>query len=791
MKQIISIMLLVTAFVEAAAQADLQADSIIALEEVIVTAQQREQRVLDIPITLSTVSAKMLENTATRDLEQFAGLVPGLNIRIQTPHRPTFVIRGVTSDEVNLTDQPRVSVYYNQVPTSRSTMAVTELYDLERVEVLKGPQGTLFGRGAYLGAINFITQKPTADFGGYLSAGLGNYGMTEVQGAINIPILKDKLLVRATGIYSYQDGYVKNLSGGPGIDNGLNGKNTFGGRFSATYMPIKDLKIDLLVNYQKDDNPGTAFMSKLYPNSKGESDIFKYEASLDPNKKWFNKRDVLLSSLNIKYNISENSYLTSITSIVNNTVDHHYDGDGTIAPAIDMSEAYDMKQFTQELRYNFSLNDKLSGVIGSSYWREGGDYTWGFDPDEQYMVYPLMSMFGLPAEMVPPMITPDGKAYPMAALPGMLIDSPYDLPLPTDHHEQIDNGATSQAFDLFADATYRITPQLSATAGLRATYESFEATRTVSHSGSPSALGMLLGFAPNLFSAETDYPTIKESAWAFTCRAGLKYDITPLSNVYAGYSRGHRPKVMQYRTTPFVPYIPVGGQVFFSAEKEVLNAEGVHSFDAGFKWSAQHRYWFDAGIFYQRYNDFQTSRIYSITGEPQSGYVIDDAGKATSYGAEITAKAALCKYLDVFGNYAYIHARFDDKDANGYMQEYAGNTFRLTPENSFSIGFDAKANLTDKLQVIFTPTYAWKSHIFFEDSNDSQYPDLEQNAYGLLNVNLAFRFSELNLTLSAFASNLTGEKYIIGAGNTGMMFGVPTFVPGAPRMIGAKLRWNF
>ncbi|MDR3061338.1 MAG: TonB-dependent receptor, partial [Dysgonamonadaceae bacterium] len=168
----------------------------------------------------------------------------------------------------------------------------------------------------------------------------------------------------------------------------------------------------------------------------------------------------------------------------------------------------------------------------------------------------------------------------------------------------------------------------------------------------------------------------------------------------------------------------------------------------------------------------------------------------TSYGAELTAKAALTDFLELFGNYSYIHARFDDKDSEGHPQEYAGNTFRLTPENSFSIGIHAKANLSGKFQALFTPSYSWKSAIWFEDSNELQPADptlarLEQNAYGLLNANLAIKYLPGGITLSLFAHNLLGEKYLIGAGNTGMMFGVPTYVPGAPRMFGAGLKYAF
>ena len=742
--------------------------AVISLEPVVVTAQHREQQLLDIPTSITSVSARMLEDTHTTTMEQLSALVPGLNVFVQTPHRPSLSIRGLTSDEVSPTAQPRVSVYYNNVPTSRASMALAELYDMERVEVMKGPQGTIFGRGSQIGAISFITKKPTADFGGYLSAGMGSHATTEVEGAVNVPVVNNKLMFRAAGIYSYNDGYVKNLSGGR-----LNGKNTFGGRFSVTYLPVENFSLGLVLNYQKDDNPGTAFMSKRYPNSNGISDIFSYEASFDEGKKWFNKRDVFGTTLSAKYYFNENNYLTSITSFHTNTVDHRWDGDGTIAPAIDMAEYDDAKQFTQELRFNFSLNSKLNGFAGVSYWHEKVEQKYWFGPDEQYMAYLL---FQMPEYM----INQDGSlGYPMTALPDLGIPAMAPLvgrPIPNNHQEESKSGATNQAADFFVDFTYELLPKLSATAGIRGTYEQFNTTREAYTIGeTPSMLGYLTGAAPNFFFAPTPYKKISKDFWSVTYRANLTYKINASSNVFAGYAKGRRPNVLQFSA---------------AGESEVMNAENVHSFDLGYKWSTQQRFWFDVNLFYQLYNHFQTSKW------DGANYLVADAGKATSYGVELTAKAALTNYLELFGNYNYIHATFDDEDSDGNPQEYAGNTFRQTPRNSFLIGLNAKADVSPNLQLVFTPSYSWKSHLWFEDSNAMQPEDpslarLEQDAYGLLNVNLAANIKPLRLTLSVYAHNLLDEKYIVGAGNTGMMFGVPTYVPGTPRTIGAKLLWRF
>lgn len=151
------------------------------LEPVTVTAQKREQQLLDIPEAITAVSASTIENSNITDLSLLSEFVPGLFIREQGANRPTFVIRGVTSDEVSPSAQPRISVYYNNVPINRASAASVELFDMEQVEVLRGPQNTLFGRGAQAGAIDFISKKPVNTTEGYITAGTGNYAEKEVR----------------------------------------------------------------------------------------------------------------------------------------------------------------------------------------------------------------------------------------------------------------------------------------------------------------------------------------------------------------------------------------------------------------------------------------------------------------------------------------------------------------------------------------------------------------------------------------------------------------------------------
>ena len=755
-------------------------EMVIELEQVTITSQHGEQRLLDISAAITAIGAITLESANVVSMEQLAGFVPGLNILTQTPGRPNLVIRGLTSDEVSPTAQPRVSVYLNHAPISRATMAVTELYDMERVEVMKGPQGTLFGRGSQAGAISFITKKPNNNFGGYLTAGVGNYGMMQFEGALNVPFYKigtnslshgeSWAKARIAGIYSYREGYVKNTSGGT-----LNDKNTLGARFSMSFTPKNNnFKADLMLNYQKDDNAGTAFISKTFPNANGETDIFKYLATLDENKEFYNKREVFATILNARYHTGEKNYFSSITSYIQNSANSRFDGDGSAAPAIDMEEIVHAKQVMQEMRYNFSYGNRFTGIAGASFWRENVNHRYLFTLDEQYIA-PMM-MQSLMPELIPAdyALFVNNKPQPLLSLvvPGELVGSNHQFvyfDLPSVHVEENYTEAVNSAYDLFFDASHEIIPKLIITAGVRATFEKFSITNRARFvEGEPSMLGSMnpANPYPNFFFKPIDHPVRKETFSSFTWRAIIKYDLNDHSSMYAGYSKGHKPNVLQYNSQGIY---------------ELIKPETLHSFDAGYRMVSE-RLMFDVSLYFQLYRDFQSWKWEGMD------YLQEGIDRATSYGVELSGKYFWNTHLNIFGNYAFAMATFDDRDNDGRPQLNAGNKFRLCPKNSFLIGFNLNFDVTGNIQIALTPTYAWKSHIFFEDANDK---GIEQDAYGLLNANLAIRFKQRGLSVSLFGSNIIGEKYLIGAGNMGAMFGVPTFVPGAPRMMGAKITFKF
>ena len=691
------------------------------------------------------------------ELGSLSEFVPGLYIREQGANRPSFVIRGLTSEEVSASAQPRVSVYNNNVPINRANGASVELFDMERVEVLKGPQNTLFGRGAQTGAVHFISKMPVNTTEGNITAGYGSYNQKEFRATVNVPLIEDKLFVRAAGIYSARDGYVENTFGGT-----LNGKNTVAGRFSARFLPQWNHKIDLVLNYQKDDTPGIAFMSKQFPNTNGVTDVFSGTASLEQGKNLGTGKDFFDATLNYKYYINENTSWSSITSYRKGNSNARWDGDGTASAAIDMAETSGADQFYQEIRGNFSQNSRLIGSLGASYWREKADQKYWFSPNEQQFA----SLFFLQ----PPMpVSPDGQPIVIAAIPNDPMLGPLaGMPLPINHQEENRSYATNQSAEVFMDVTNQLTRKLFVNVGVRGVYDMYKLNNeAVFLSGDPSVLGFLTGSSPNLFFKPSAMQEISKNTFSVTGKAGLQYKFNEYGNIFANYSRGRRPNVLQFTST---------------GEKQILDAEILNNFDAGFKASIFERVFVDVVGFYQIYKDFQS---YAWVN---NNYQTISIEQANSYGIESDIKAAIFKGLDIFGNYAWLHTIFAESDSTKNDQIYTGNTFGLSPRHSFTVGVNARANITSNIHFFVSPYYSFKTHMFFEDANTE---GIDQESYGLLNINLGLELDKPNIIFSIYGSNVLNEQYATSGGNQGLMFGVPTFVPGAPRMFGVKVSWMF
>lgn len=795
-----------------------------ALGEVIVTTQKKKQSSLEIPVAVSAVTGSVMEKLNLHQLDDVAQFTPGVQIQLQSPNNPGYVIRGVTSDDGEAYSQPRVSVFMDGVSTSRSRASAVELFDLERMEVAKGPQGTLFGRGAEIGGISIIRHKPVDNLSGELSMNYGSYNQRQVSGFINTPIMKGKLANRFAFDYDARDGFIKNEAGGR-----LNGKNALAFRNSTQWWTNDDTSIRLVLDYQHDDYPGTSFHSinPMYGNSDHNS-----PANLEAGKKLGIKRNVGGALLNIDHNINHRWSFNSITGFRAFNSKERFDADGTYLPLLLCQEKGKGTQFSQEFRFNYDDKNHFSGFVGASYFYENSSQDINAKANLQYL-YPVFiqkrvkaslssqidNVKGLLAQMLPtayqpmidaalaklmskwfpknPTVDANGKLIPQTATPNIYGDLKTALgavgmdldqvlagmgdngrtiqatlqgisakPLDTAYTEQGKNYGTNQAVELYADGTLKLTKNLNFTLGVRGTYENQET-------------GYSSSTVPSMFGAVLYHPTengakvmAKDSYWSWVGRAALNYMIGR-NNIYASLSRGRRPGVLYFNNDP--------------KDFETLKPEIIYSYEAGVKGSLlQGRLNYDLCAYYYDWYNYQTSVFNATT----SKYEYDDAGRAHSLGIEASISYSPCRYLNLFGNWSYIEGKFNNKDDNGNKQRFAGNRFRLTPKNSFAVGFDLNVPTGKKASIYFRPTYSWKSKVFFEESNE---PELTQGAFGLLNFTAGYRMQpgKVYYEIGAFGKNVLDEKYVVDAGNSGRQIGFPTYVGGTRSVVGVMFKIGF
>ena len=761
-------------------------ENVLALDGLLVTAQKRSQVVQEVPIALTTYEGDFLQETNIFELDAFAEYVPGMQVQIQSPNNPGFVIRGITSDNGDARLEPRVSVFQDGVSISKSRGSVVEMFDLERVEVLKGPQGTLFGRGAQIGAIHLIQNKAKNERAVRLKVGYGNFNQQLINGFVNTPLVEDQLFVRVAGIVNRREGFVENLSGG-----NLNGKDTRAIRGSLRYLPTQNTVMDLIFNYQKDTPPGTAFRSGVYAPVGGDTSPFTF-ADLERGEALGLERTVWGTTLLVDHRISQQWDLTSISAYRFFDSFEHFDGDGTQAPVLSLTEEAIGKQISQEIRLNFSGQEGLTGFGGVNFFWEDVLQATPLETDERSL-YSLFNPF-IRAEVqnnpnlseeqktlilaaVPPipLINADGTPNLVPSLPELpsLLGPLSGFPLNPLHRESQTNFGKNYAFEIFADGTYALAEQIDVTLGLRATYENITGAIETDDSETFGGLSFVLGnFPNNIFPPSDGRISHTETFFSVVGRLAAEYRLSEALNLFATVSRGRRPNVVQVLGT----------------EVSVLDDEIVWNYELGAKLlSRAARLQWDANAYYYDYRDFQTL-VARLTEEQGLVFENRDVGNATAVGAETSLQWVIAQPLQIFANYAFINARFDEFDVEGNEQAQAGNTFRLTPRHSGAIGLNLELPLADFAGLFFRPTYNFRSRVFFEEDNR---PELSQEAYGLLNIRTGLRTGNERYEMAFYANNLLNERYIIDAGNIGDAFGIPTFIPGPPRLFGIQLSARF
>ena len=794
------------------------------VDDVIVTAQLREQKTIDVPFALTAYSGQFLEDLGIQEFEQLSAFVPGFLVQNQSPNNPGFVMRGITSDSGAATSEARVSMFQDGVSISKSRGSYVELFDLERVEVAKGPQSTLYGRGALIGAVNLVQNRarPGATEA-YANIEAGNEGYRMVEGAFNLPVGETAGLRLATRLKT-RDGSVENLLGG----EDFNAIETRAFRLSGTWTPSDTMRFDVIGNYQQDNASGTSFKSVAYapadPNTGAvlggkepwEGAALTRGAAFDGGKALGLDREVWGVTGLARIDLNAAWTLNATTAYREFTNYETFDADGVSLPLLTAAEDTHGEQWSQDLRLGFDNGGRLTGFVGAGWFHEEGYQRTPTQFDERLILAQLSGLLdGSPATVGDR--TLPLAAYPaiaQAALGGLLTPlgagafaAPIAANLKSAHIETPTNSSELTSYDIFADATYAFTDRFEVSAGLRYTRDD-KTTGFASSVQSRSTLGALLALqagaipaaqVPTFLGALANpaylaipasafllfglisQPTANNGDFAYfdseddgvTWRLTARYALTDDTNVYANYARGRRPEVI----SASAPSAPLGAPRFAP-----VKAETVDSYEIGAKSSLlDGRLRIDGAVFLYNYENFQT------TVQQGTTFIVTNAGEAKSYGFETQANFAVASDFDLFATYAYNHSRFE----NGI---YDGNQFRLSPDNAASIGATWRLPVAGGA-IVVQPTYTWQSKVFFSDDNDipalqsrnivrDLIQDEYQDAYGLLNLRVRYTPDSGAWGVEAFGENVLDEEYIKDAGNTGDGLGMPTFIAGRPASYG-------
>jgi iron complex outermembrane receptor protein len=735
------------------------------LAEIVVTAQKREQTISNVPITISAFTGKTLRDIGVTQFDQLAAFVPGLNVQEQSPNNPGFVIRGITSDSGSSQGSPAVTVYLNGVDVSRSRGSYFDLYDLERIEAVKGPQATLFGTAAAVGAVSVITNKARAGTSAELRAAYGNFNQRKVDGFVNFG--NDVIAARLAFAVKLRDGVVENIAGQPGsqtpngprIDD-LNGQGQYGARLSVHYAPSDRFDLDLVGTYDGQRAPGTAFKSGTFAPTGGTTSPFSFaEAAGSPvsaavlgGSQPELKRNVYDLNATAHYQPDGPLSFTAVAGYRQFDSNEVFDADGTQAWYLEFAEDAKGKQFSAEARMNYD-SPKFRAFGGINFFREDGSQRVPFSTEEGiYLQCAARLVPGLPCINAAGVVT---AAQATAILTrGAASVLPYS--------SEFKNSARMHNVSVFADATWIPVPRLELTAGARILFED----RTSGFfTRAPNSVISRAPLLPQIDTAGQTYEANGNNS-AFLPRANLLFRATDQVNLYLTWSKGRRSPVVQLGAQR------IGGQP--APLRTDVAPERITNYEGGIK-AAFGKVNASLGVYYMKYNDFQVSIV--TPGAPNR---TESAGSATNYGVEGEVNAQLGRNFTLFANGAYISAKLDEDPR---YPAFSGDRFRLQSEWQAAAGGTVKIPLTAGLELFATPTVTYRSGVFFELPNN---PVTSQGPVTLVNLRAGVQDPGGKWQLIGYATNLTDNQYVLDAGNTGGAFGIPTFIRGLPRLFGVE-----
>lgn len=744
--------------------------------EIVVTAQFVEQRPIEVPFALTAYDDRFLERLNIQEFDALSRYVPGFEVQNQSPNNPGFVMRGITSDSGSAFNEPRVSVFQDGVSISKSRGSYVELFDLERVEVAKGPQSTLYGRGALIGAVNLIQAKadPTAGYGMLRVSG-GDYGMYRVDGTWNIP-LADDLAIRAAARVKKRDGFVEDLLGG----RDFNGIESEAVRGSIRWEPA-GFTFDLIGNYQTDRATGTAFKSIAYNptdtitgaviGNRGRNSGAALAAGpgFEGGKRLGLEREVWGVTGIANAELGNGFALNGTLAYREFSGTEIFDADGISLPALTAAEDAAGTQTMATLRLSWDNGGPLKGFVGTTYFYEDGHQRTPSQFDERVALARITNTLngggaipGRPATDPAPISVFANSAFTAQLLQGIVrqnvaalvpagtpnrdavIDAQTSALLPaataagiaanlkSAHRETSTNFSRTKAWDLFADVTFDVTDAFQIGGGIRYSRDDKRTGYTASVQNGRSILGGFIG-------------ALSQSGATRTA----------LLNALAVPGAANIPQSALYP----VPMFGLGLQP--TAGNGNLAEQSNDS--GGFTWRATARYALSPqASVYANYARGRRPEVLGVSPPAAPGgaarfnllpaetvdsfelglktelmdrtLFFDGAAFYYDYSNFQTTEQVGTSFVTVNAGKAESYGfegqmRWNPADWINLFATYAynhsrfkagarkGNQFRLSPDHSASAGMTLRGDV-GPVAIDFTPDVTWQSRVFFDDDND-------------------------------------------------------------------------
>jgi iron complex outermembrane receptor protein len=758
----------------AAFAAEVVADAAVGVEPVVVTARLRQEEAQTVPTSLSVITEKALEVTSTYNLTQFVQLVPSVNYNSPNPRNTALTIRGLGSSVVAIAQandglEPGVGFYVDQVYHARPATAAFDFNDIERVEVLRGPQGTVFGKNTTAGAVNITTRAPSFHVEGEGEVSYGNYNYRQAKASVSGPILGDLIAGRLSLVSTTRDGTLHNVNLG-GWDNGVNDQSIraqllFQPRPNLSYrVSFDDNRIDEKCCTQVFVRVGTS----LKPAAQQYPALAAGALYAPPSTNPYDRLTDIDAALKTRTDdagvqgVGEWSLgkatVTSVSAWRWWNWDAANDRDYTRLP-IQLLQHIPSRQdqYSQELRVASNERQTLEYVAGLYYFRQviTGEPITGYGPLASYWLLP-------------------GKGDPASLLDGYF----------TDGHTRFE----SNSYAAFGELTWRITPRFNVTGGARYTYEAKDGTYSA-----PVFAG---GTPANAAQTSNKLSILRPQAYVATLYNGDlsgrivgAYDITDRVMAYASWARTGKSGGIN------MSGLPLNASNLPALNTAVIKPEKNETFEIGLKSQLlNNRLRLNLDYFDTTIHDFQTNVVDTGPGALR-GYLaniplVRDRGVEVDsdlvLGDHLSAHASASWIDGLFVSYAAGPCPLERIGASTTVCNQSGRPLSGLPEWAWNLGGEYKQR-TPAGEAYVHAEAVYRGNMY-GDPTDSQYTLLQ--GYTLVNLSLGLRATR---TWEAFlwARNLTGTNYMqnvtVQAGNSGLVIGTP----GDPRTYGVTVKARF